>query len=71
MPYFDLPPGQRVLCEFTISRDSHGRWIAAETHGLSGGLFFSCREAVRFALHEADGDASRVRVEPVPESFHH
>jgi hypothetical protein len=27
-------------------------------------VFFSCKEALRFALYEADGDTARVHVEP-------
>ena len=64
MPYFDQPPGQRVLKEFFVRRDRRGRWVAAETHGLAGGLFRTRKAAVRFALHEADEDAGRVHVEP-------
>jgi len=71
MPYFELPPGQRVLREFTIRRDQRGRWIARETHGLLGGVFISCKEALRFALYEADGDAARVHVDPPQENLHH
>jgi hypothetical protein len=64
MPYFDMPPGHRVLREFVIRRDKRGRWIASETHGLPGGVFLRREEALRFALYEADGDATRVHVEP-------
>ena len=64
MPYFDLPPGERVLQEFTIHRDPRGHWIASEAHGLVEGVFLTCEDARRFALREADGDASRVHVEP-------
>jgi hypothetical protein len=71
MPYFDAPPGQRVLREFTIRRDQSGRWIASETHGLLGGVFLSRKEALRFALYEADGDVDRVHVEPSTEIFRH
>ena len=39
VPYFDLRPGERVLREFTVFRDSNGRWAAAETHDLPGGVF--------------------------------
>jgi len=64
MSYFDLPPGQRVLREFKIFRDRNGRWIAAEIHGLPGGVFSTCDEAVGFALWKADRDATRVHVVP-------
>ena len=64
MSYFDLPPGQRVLRQFIVYRDPKGRWVAAETHGLPGGVFESRDAAVRFALWQADGEAARVHVEP-------
>ena len=63
MSYFDLPPGQRVLSEFTVFRDPKGRWVAAEAHRLTGEVFASRDEAVRVALWQADGDAARVHVE--------
>jgi hypothetical protein len=69
MPYFDQPPGQRVLREFTIRHDECGRWIVSETHGQRG-VFLSCEEALRFALYEADGDAARVHLEPSSEILH-
>jgi hypothetical protein len=61
--YFDLPPGQRVLQEFTVFRDPNKRWVA-EAHGLPGGVFASRDEAVRFALWQADGEAAGVHLEP-------
>jgi hypothetical protein len=64
MSYFDLPPGQRVLREFTVFRDLNGCWVAAETHGLPGGVFGIRDEAVRFARWQTDGNAARVHVEP-------
>ena len=63
---FDAPPGERVLHEFTIHRDSLGHWVASETHGLAEGVFFNFKEAFRFAVREADGDSHRVHVEPAP-----
>jgi hypothetical protein len=63
MPSFDDPPGQRVLRGFCIDRDAVGRWVADESHGLPGGVFDGLDEALRFALHEADGDAGRIHVE--------
>jgi len=64
VPYFDLPPGQRVLREFTVFHDPNGRWVAAEAHGSPARVFYSREEAVRFALWQADGEAARVHVEP-------
>jgi hypothetical protein len=63
MSYFDFPPGQRVLREFTVFCDRNGRWVAAEAHGLPGGVFDSRDEAMRFALWQADRDPIRVHVE--------
>jgi hypothetical protein len=57
MGYFDAPPEERVLREFTIHRDRLGHWVASETHGLSEGVFFKFKEAFRFAVREADDDA--------------
>ena len=64
MSYFDRAPGERVLEEFRVFRNPAGRWLAVETHGLPGGSFDSREEAVRFALHRADGDLARVHVAP-------
>lgn len=60
----------RVPREFTIRRDQRGLWIASETHGLLGGVF-RCKDAFRFALREADGETTRVRIEPSTETFRH
>ena len=62
--YFDLPPGRRVLQEFTVFRDPNERWVVAEAHGLPGGVFARRDEAMRFALWQADGEVARVHVEP-------
>jgi hypothetical protein len=62
MPYFDRPPGERVLEEFRVFRSPSGEWRAVEIHGMPGGSFASCDEAVRFALHRADDDAARVHL---------
>ena len=64
MPYFDRPPGARVLEEFRIRQDGPNRWILIELHGLGGSVFCSRKEAVCFALWRADGDRARVHVDP-------
>ena len=66
MGYVDTPAGERVLHKFAIHRDPLGHWVASETHGLSEGVFFNFKEAFRFAMREADGDADRVHIEPAP-----
>lgn len=63
MTYFDFPPGQRMLREFTVFRDLDGRRIAAETHGLHR-AFGNRDEAVFFAPWHFDGNPGRVRIEP-------
>jgi hypothetical protein len=70
MCYFDFPPGQRVLRAFTVFCDQDGRWVAAEAHGLPGGVFDSRDEAVRFALWQADRDPTRVHVGPADLARH-
>jgi hypothetical protein len=47
---------------FEIQHDDHGRWIARTDDGLTGGIFLTCREALRFALFEAGGDSAHVYV---------
>ena len=37
---------------FRIGRDSHGRWVAQDQHGLCGGLFVDRTEALKFAMFE-------------------
>jgi hypothetical protein len=71
MPSIDFPAAPRLLHEYTIRRDPLGHWVASEAHGLAEGVFFTCKEACRFALREADGDASRVHLEPAAELFRH
>ena len=58
------PPGQCVVQEFRVFRDVNGRQVAAETHGLPGGVFSSGEEAVRFALWQVNGEATSVHLEP-------
>ena len=71
MSSFHLSPTQRVRREFTIRRDQLGHWVASETQGLIEGVFFTCKDARRFALREADDDPSRVHVDPDADVFHH
>ncbi|MBV9829742.1 MAG: hypothetical protein JO001_29330 [Alphaproteobacteria bacterium] len=66
MSYFDNPPGERILYQFTIRPDAHGHWVAAETHGLIEGVFFTYEQARRFALDEAEGDLTRIITETAP-----
>ena len=45
---------------FDIRHDGHGRWTARDRDGLTGGTFHTRRDALRFALFEAGGDAAYV-----------
>jgi hypothetical protein len=45
----------------------HGRqdcWIVRDRGGLTGGIFLTRKDAVRFALFEVGGDSARVHVPP-------
>jgi hypothetical protein len=65
MSYFDAPPGQRVLREFTIRRDQRGRWLVAEMPGpVSVRAFHSHNAAEQYALREAEGDYNRIHFLP-------
>jgi hypothetical protein len=48
--------------DFDIKRTLHGCWIARDRAGLSGGTFFSRKDAIRFALFEVGGDGARVHL---------
>jgi hypothetical protein len=37
---------------FIIGQDQQGHWIAVETHGLAGGIFRSCKDAIHYAADE-------------------
>jgi len=47
---------------FEICENGRGYWIAEDREGLIGGVFRTQRDAIRFALFEADGDSARVQV---------
>ena len=48
--------------DFEIARDESGHWVARDRDGLIGGVFRTRRDAVRFALFEADGDTTRIHI---------
>jgi hypothetical protein len=35
---------------FLVGQNSRGHWVAQDQHGLRGGLFVSCDDAVRYAV---------------------
>ena len=48
--------------DFDIKRSPHGCWTVRDRAGLTGGTFFTRKDAVRFALFEVGGDSARVHV---------
>jgi hypothetical protein len=59
---------------FEIAEDGHGHWMATDTEGLIGGVFRTRKDALRFALFEAEGDPACVCVlpeGPVPGGLEH
>jgi hypothetical protein len=54
MPEQEPPSGSSSrFPRFLIGKDSRGRWVAQDQRGLSGGLFISQAEAVRYAMFES------------------
>jgi hypothetical protein len=49
---------------FGIAENGRGYWTARDKEGLIGGVFRIQKEALRFALFEAGGNSSSVRVLP-------
>jgi hypothetical protein len=45
---------------FEVTENAHGLWVAHERHGLTGGVFRTQRDAVRFALFETGNPDSVV-----------
>jgi hypothetical protein len=45
---------------FDIRHDRYGHWIARDRDGLTGGIFITRADALRFVLFETGGDASYV-----------
>jgi hypothetical protein len=61
------PPSTRLAALprlFRIGRDSHGRWVAQDQHGLCGGLFIDRAEALKFAMFENGNCPQAVIVVP-------
>ena len=69
MPSF-TPQPIRPRYYFEILQDERGYWVAREKEGLIGGIFRTQKDALRFALFEAAGDNSCVRLLPSDGSPH-
>ena len=48
--------------QIDIVHDRQGHWTARDRRGLTGGTFFTRKDALRFALAETGRDRSHVRV---------
>ena len=44
-------PASQQPC-FVVGQDPQGRWVALESHGLAGGIFRTCKDAVHYAVGE-------------------
>ena len=47
---------------FEIAKTGQGLWRVEDREGLIGGIFRTRKDAMRFAMSEADGDRARVRL---------
>jgi hypothetical protein len=62
------PAAVLTLHHFEVSENGRGYWVAKDREGLIGGVFRTQKDALRFALFEADGDSTCVKV--IPSSKH-
>lgn len=58
-----------VESHFIIGQDSAGQWLALETHRLGGGIFRSCRGAIRFVELETGHRAGAYELSTTPVSL--
>lgn len=49
---------------FLVGKDSHGRWVVQDEHGLCGGLFANRTEALHFAMFENGNRSQAVIMVP-------
>ncbi|GJD32679.1 hypothetical protein PMNALOAF_3956 [Methylobacterium adhaesivum] len=49
---------------FVVGQDPQGRWVAAEIHGLAGGLFRTQQDAMHYAIEATDRRPDAVTVTP-------
>jgi hypothetical protein len=62
------PAAVLTLHHFEVSENGRGYWVAKDKEGLIGGIFRTQKDALRFALFEAAGDSTCVKV--IPSSRH-
>jgi hypothetical protein len=61
------PAAVLTLHHFEVSENGRGYWVAKDKEGLIGGVFRTQKDALRFALFEAAGDSTCVKVISSPE----
>jgi hypothetical protein len=49
-----IPLAPNRALRFVVGQDPQGRWVAAEIHGLAGGLFRSRADALHYANDATD-----------------
>ncbi|GJD95814.1 RAG2 PHD domain containing protein [Methylobacterium iners] len=54
---------------FVVGQDRHSHWIALSADGMSGGIFRTCADAVRFACSETRCRPADVPLATEPLSF--
>ncbi len=52
--------------DIAVGRDAAGHWVAAEAHGLAGGIFTSRQDALRFAAALLITHRGRIEIGPAP-----
>jgi hypothetical protein len=57
-----VPRPANSLYHIDIVHDRQGHWTARDRDGLTGGTFFTRKEAMRFALSETGRDRSHIHV---------
>ena len=62
------PAAALTLHHFEVRENGRGFWVAKDEEGLIGGVFRTQKDALRFALFEAAGDNTCVKV--IPSSKH-
>jgi hypothetical protein len=62
------PAAAITLHHFEVRENGRGFWVAKDEEGLIGGVFRTQKDALRFALFEAAGDSTCVKV--IPSSKH-
>jgi hypothetical protein len=56
------PAAVLTLHHFEVSENGRGYWVAKDKEGLIGGVFRTQKDALRFALFEAAGDTTCVKM---------